>query len=132
MVPNNSHTLALFFKRIQQNLKMNQDIALRVLYGSIFVAQDPEAIGGRRCFSRVGGRESTRFPDHLGFSEATPKGTGRAVPADATADAGDGNDEAGAGGPGWKQVQGQREQAQGHELRTDGGDQEAAARGSAQ
>ena len=29
--------------------------------GSIFVAQDPEAFGGRRCFSRVGGRESTKI-----------------------------------------------------------------------
>jgi len=32
----------------------------------------------------------TRFPDHLGFSEVTSKGLGRAVPADVTANAGDG------------------------------------------
>src|SRR6266446_9915739 len=78
----------------------DQDPALRVLRGSVFVAQDPEAIGGRRCLSRVGGRESTRFSNHLGFSKTTPKGAGRAVPADVTADAGDGDDEAGAGGVG--------------------------------
>src|SRR5229473_668416 len=80
----------------------DQDPALRLLRGSVFVAQDPEAFGGRRCLSCVGGRESTRFPDHLGFSEATPQGAGRAVPADVTADAGDGDDEAGAGGAGWE------------------------------
>src|SRR5207245_7706206 len=85
----------------------DQDFALRVLRGSIFVAQDPEAIGGRRCFSRVGGRESTRFPAHLGFSEATPKDARRTVPADVTADAGDGNDEAGAGRGGREEVEGQ-------------------------
>src|SRR6266478_9679851 len=76
-----------------------------LLYGycvGVFVAQDPEAFGGRRCLSCVGGRESTRFPDHLGFSEATPEGAGRAVPADVTADAGDGDDKAGAGGAGWE------------------------------
>src|SRR6266404_2749206 len=80
----------------------DQDPALRVLRGSVFVAQDPEAIGGRRSLSRVGGRESTRFPNHLGFSEAAPKSVGRDVPAAVTADAGDGNHEAGAGGAGWE------------------------------
>src|ERR1019366_5659208 len=110
----------------------DEDPALRLLRGGIFVAQDPEAIGGGRRFSSIGSGESAGLPHHCGLSETSSEGAGRAVPADVTADVRDRGDEVGAGGPGWEQGEGPREQAQSDELQTDEGNREAVARGSSE
>ena len=98
----------------------------------LFVAEDPEAIGGGRRFSSMGSGESAGLPHHLGFSEASFEGAGRTVSADVTADVRDRDDEVGAGGTGREQGEGQREQAQSHKLRADEGNREAIAGGSSE
>jgi len=52
--------------------------------GGIFLAPDPEASGGRRRFSGVGGGEPAGLPHPIGFSEASSDGAGRAIPAGVT------------------------------------------------
>src|ERR1700694_1159102 len=108
----------------------DEDSGLWLLRGGIFLAPDPEAFGGRRRFSGVGGGEPAGLPHHIGFSEASSEGAGRAIPAGVTNHIGDGNDEAGPRGAARQQGEGQREQAQGDELWTDARDREAAAGGS--
>src|SRR5882762_9274953 len=70
-------------------------------------------------------------PDHIGFSETSFESAGRTVPAGVAPGVRDGSAEVGTSGFGWEQSKSQREQAQGHELWTDGGGREAAAGGSA-
>src|SRR5438445_9456592 len=70
-------------------------------------------------------------PDPIGLSEESFASVERTVPAGVTAGVRGGRAEAGKGGLGWEQSKSQREQAQGHELWTDGGDREAAAKRSA-
>ena len=65
------------------------------------------------------------FRTICGVSEASFEGAGRTVPADVTADVRDRDNEVGAGGTGREQGEGQREQAQSHELRADEGNREA-------
>ena len=110
----------------------DQDPGLRLLRGGILVAEDPKAVGGGCRFSSIGSGESTGLPHHLGFSEAAFEGVGRTVPADVTADVRDWDDEVGSGGTGREQGEGQREQAQSHELRADEGNREAIAGGSSE
>ena len=110
----------------------DQDPGLWVLRGSIFVAQDPEAIGGGRSFSSVGSGEPAGLPHHFGFPEASSEGAGRDVPADVTADVRDGDDEIGAGSTGREQGGRPAQAAQSHELWTDEGNREATAGGSAE
>ncbi len=110
----------------------DQDPGLWLLRGSIFVAQDPEALGGGRGVSSIGGGKSSGLPHHFGFSKASFEGAGRVVPADVTADVRDRGDEVGAGSTGWEQGEGQCEQAQSHELWADEGNREAVAGGSAE
>src|SRR5882762_6549414 len=68
---------------------------------------------------------------HIGFSETSFASAGRTIPAGVTPGVRGGSAEVGTCGLGWEQSKSQREQAQGHELWTDGGDREAAAGGSA-
>lgn len=98
----------------------------------IFVAQDPEGLGGGRSVSSIGGGKSAGLPHHFGFSKATSVGAGRVVPADVTADVRDRGNEVGAGGIGRQQDEGQCEQAQSHELWADEGNREAVAGGSSE
>src|SRR4029077_16360844 len=105
----------------------DEDPALWLLRGGIFFAQDPEAIGGRCGFPGVGGGDPARVPHDLGFPQASSAGAAGVVPPDVADHVGDRDDEAGAGGVGREQGEGQREQAQGDELQADEGDREAAA-----
>src|ERR1700730_7161154 len=109
----------------------DQDSGVWLLRGSVFLSPDSEAPGGRCGFPRIGRRQSARFPHHIGFSETSFESAGRTVPAGATAGVRDGSAEVGTSGFGWEQSKSQREQTQGHELWTDGGDREAAEGGSA-
>ncbi|PYU54678.1 MAG: hypothetical protein DMG55_30685 [Acidobacteria bacterium] len=63
-------------------------------------------------------------------SETSFESAGRTIPAGVTPGVRGGSAEVGTCGFGWEQGKGQRDQAQGHELWTDGGDREAAAGGS--
>ena len=95
-----------------------------LLYGycvGVFVAEDPAAVDRGRRVPSVGSGQCAGLPDHRGLSEAAPGGAERAVRADVTDGFGDGGDEAGAGGAGREQGEGERLQAQSHELRADAG-----------
>src|SRR6266481_672385 len=108
-----------------------EDFGVWLLRGSVFLSPDSEAPGGRCGFPRVSRRQSAGFPDHIGFSETSFESAGRTVPAGVTTGVRDGSAEVGTSGFGWEQSKSQREQAQGHELWTDGGGREAVAGGSA-
>src|SRR6266404_1025752 len=95
-------TLRARFRRATARLSAHPGITT---YRRLRARARSRSIWWRTLLSRVGGWESTRFPDHLGFSEATPKGAGRALFQQMlrlTLDAGDGDNEAGAGGAGWE------------------------------
>src|SRR5260221_6883737 len=96
-----------------------------------FLSPDSEAPDGRRGFPSIGCRQSAGFSDHIGFSETSFESAGRTIPAGVSPGVRGGSAEVGTCGLGWEQSKSQREQAQGHELWTDGGDREAAAGGSA-
>src|SRR5208282_234104 len=108
-----------------------EDSGVWLLRGSVFLSPDSEASGGRRGFPGIGSRQSAGFSDHIGFSETSFESAGRTVPAGVAPGVRDGSAEVGTSGCGWEQSKSQREQAQGHELWTDGGGREAAAEGSA-
>src|SRR5258705_3596630 len=85
----------------------------------------------KTCLSACWQPAISWIPHHIGFSKTSFENARRTVPAGVTAGVRDGSAEVGTSGFGWEQSKSQREQAQGHELWTDGGDREAAAEGSA-
>jgi len=92
-----------------------------VIAWGLFVAEDSEALGGGYRFSSIGSGNQPDFRTISDFRKLHFAGAGRTVSADVTADLRDRNDEVGAGGTGWEQGEGQREQAQSHGLRADEG-----------
>src|SRR6266545_1178211 len=103
-----------------------------LLYGycvGIFqFAPDSAATGGRHRLQGVGSGEPTKLSDHLGFPENPPGDAGRVIRAGAEDHAGSWGREDRAGGAGRDEDEGQRQQTQGHELRPNEREGEAAQR----
>src|SRR5260370_20748915 len=108
----------------------DEDPAVWVLRGGVFLSPDSETFGGRCGIPSVGSRQSARFSDHIGFSETSFESAGKTVPTGITPGVRGGSAEVGTRGSGWEQSKSQREQAQGDELWADGGEREAVAGGS--
>jgi hypothetical protein len=86
---------------------MTKLLLYRYCLGGIFIAQDPEAIGGRCSFPAVGGGKPARFLHDLGFPQASCAGFAGVTPPVVADHVGDRDDKGEAGGVG-------REQGEGH------------------
>ena len=89
--------------------------------GGVFLAQDRQEAGGRRSVSDAGGGELSAASDAMRVSSPALEGLQAAVCASGAVGVGDGDGGVGAIGDRRDEGAGEREPAQGDELRSDAG-----------
>ena len=119
--------LGAFYRPYEEDGRRNspyndgEGVDLRLRDRGILVAQDCEEAGGGCGVSDAGGGELSAASDAVRVSPAAFEGLQAAVCASGGIGAGDGDGEVGAIGDRWDEGAGEREPAQGDELRADAG-----------